>query len=59
MLGSKFIDVVLILCMAYFAVTQLSKGQIGFGIFFAVLCVVNILTLVMKVKREKEENSVQ
>jgi len=32
-------------------------GQIGFGIFFTVLSLLNILTLVMKVNKEKVEKS--
>ncbi|WP_342515080.1 hypothetical protein MKY34_10345 [Sporosarcina sp. FSL K6-1522] len=57
MLGSKYIDVALILFMGYFAVTRFSSGQVGIGIFFTVLCLLNTLTLVVKVKREKETKS--
>jgi len=57
MLGSKYIDLALILFMGYFAISRFSSGQIGFGIFFVVLCLMNILSLVMKVKREKETKS--
>lgn len=57
MLRSKYIDVALILFMAYFAFTRFSKGQIGFGIFFLVLCLLNVLTIAIKVKQEKEMKS--
>lgn len=53
MLKSKYIDLALILFMAYFAFTRFDMGQMGFGIFFAVLCLLNILTFVMKIKQEK------
>jgi hypothetical protein len=52
-MGSKYIDLALIVFMSYFAFTRFTSGQIGFGIFFAVLASLNILTLVMKVKKEK------
>ena len=59
MLKSKYIDVALILFMAYFAFTRFEKGQIGFGIFFTVLCFLNIVTVAVKVKQEKEtKNSI-
>ena len=45
MLRSKYIDLALILFMAYFAFTRFAKGQIGFGIFFTVLCLLNILNI--------------
>lgn len=54
MLGSKYIDLVLILVMAYIAITRFTEGKMGFGIFFAVLCLLNVVTFVMKVKQEKE-----
>ncbi len=57
MLRSKYFDIALIMFMVYFAFSRFSSGQIGFGIFFTVLCLLNILTLVMKVKREKETKS--
>jgi len=53
MLGSKYIDMGLIVFMAYLAFSRFAKGQIGFGIFFTVLCLLNILTVVMKIKQEK------
>ncbi|MBO0587689.1 hypothetical protein [Sporosarcina sp. E16_8] len=52
-MGSKYIDIALILFMSYFAVTRFADGQIGFGIFFMVLSLLNILTLVMKIKKDK------
>ena len=53
MLKSKYIDFVLILVMAYIAFSQIANGKMSFGIFFAVLCLLNIVTLVMKLKQEK------
>ncbi|MFJ7934669.1 hypothetical protein [Sporosarcina sp. NPDC096371] len=53
MLGSKYIDFALIIFMAYFTFTRFAKGQVGMGIFFAVLCLLNIVTLVMKIKQDK------
>lgn len=52
-MGSKYIDIALILFMSYFAITRFADGQIGFGIFFTVLSLLNILTLVMKIKKDK------
>lgn len=57
MLGSKYIDLALILFMGYIAISRFSNGQIGFGIFFTVLCLLNILTFVMKVKQGKDTKS--
>ena len=55
-MGSKYIDLALIAFMGYFAFTRFSSGQTGFGIFFTVLALLNILTLVMKINKEKETN---
>ena len=52
-MGSKYIDLALILFMGYFAITRFTSGQIGFGIMFAVLALLNILTFVMKVNKDK------
>ena len=52
-MGSKYIDLALILFMGYFAITRFADGQIGFGIFFTVLSLLNILTLVMKINKDK------
>ncbi|HJF32008.1 MAG TPA: hypothetical protein K8V56_09555 [Sporosarcina psychrophila] len=52
-MGSKYIDLALILFMGYFAITRFSTGQFGYGTFFMVLALLNILTLVMKVKKDK------
>lgn len=54
MLRSKYIDVALILFMGYFSYNRFSDGQVGFGIFFTILCLLNILALVMKIKAEKD-----
>ena len=51
-MGSKYIDIALILFMSYFAITRFRDGQIGFGIFFTVLSLLNILTLVMKINKD-------
>ncbi len=60
LLRSKYIDIALTLFMAYFAFRRFSDGQVGFGIFFTVLCVLNILALVMKIRAGKEaDNTVQ
>lgn len=56
-MGSKYIDLALILFMGYFAITRFMDGQIGFGIFFTVLSLLNILTLVMKVNKDKAAKS--
>ena len=50
---SKYLDLALILIMSYFAITKFADGEIGFGIFFTVLSLLNILTLVMKMNRVK------
>ncbi|MER2089799.1 MAG: hypothetical protein ABS920_08675 [Sporosarcina sp.] len=52
-MGSKYIDLALIAFMGYFVFTRFADGQIGFGIFFTVLALLNILTFVMKIKKEK------
>ena len=39
-MGSKYIDLALILFMGYFAITRFRDGQIGFGIFFTVLSLI-------------------
>ncbi len=52
-MGSKYIDIALILFMGYFAITRFTDGQIGFGIFFTVLSLLNILTFVMKINKDK------
>ena len=52
-MGSKYIDLGLIVFMSYFAITRFTGGEIGFGIFFTVLALLNILTLVMKINRVK------
>jgi hypothetical protein len=57
MLKSKYFDLALVLIMGYFAFTRFSDGQTGFGIFFIVLCLLNGLTLVMKIKQEKAAKS--
>ncbi|MFC5590603.1 hypothetical protein ACFPRA_16980 [Sporosarcina soli] len=60
MLRSKYIDIALTLFMGYFAFSRFSDGQVGFGIFFSVLCVLNIVALVMKIKSGKDaDNTVQ
>lgn len=60
MLGSKYIDIALILFMGYFAFNRFSDGQVGFGIFFTILGLLNILALVMKIKSGKDaKNTVQ
>ncbi len=56
-MGSKYIDIALILFMSYFAITRFADGQIGFGIFFTVLSLLNILTLVMKINKDKAANN--
>jgi hypothetical protein len=43
--------------MGYFAFSRFSDGQIGFGIFFTVLCVLNILALIMKIKSGKDADN--
>jgi hypothetical protein len=50
---SKYLDLALILIMSYFAITKFADGEIGFGLFFTVLSLLNILTLVMKMNRVK------
>lgn len=56
-MGSKYIDLALIAFMGYFAFTRFTSGQIGFGIFFTVLTLLNILTFVMKVNKGKAAKS--
>lgn len=56
-MGSKYIDLALIVFMGYFAFTRFTSGQIGFGIFFTVLALLNILTFVMKINKEKAANN--
>ena len=51
---SKYIDLGLILFMAYFAYSRFSLGQNGLGIMFTVLAVMNILTFIMKSRQANE-----
>lgn len=51
---SLYIDIALILFMGYFAFTRFANEQYGFATMFAVLCVLNIFTAVVKYKRTKE-----
>lgn len=50
MMGSRYIDIALIIFMGYFAYTRFAEGQIGFGIMFTVLALLNITTFVVKTK---------
>lgn len=52
---SKYLDLGLALFMGYFAYTRFENGQVGFGILFVVLCLMNLLTAFMKHKRVNEE----
>ena len=52
---SKYFDVALILFMGYIAITRLTNGQMGFGIFFAVLCLLNVLTSCYENQTRKRE----
>lgn len=49
-----YIDIALILFMGYFAFTRFANEQYGFATMFAVLCVLNIFTAVVKYKKTKE-----
>ncbi|WP_438311779.1 hypothetical protein [Sporosarcina sp. FA9] len=51
---SKYIDIALILFMGYFAYTRFANEQYGFATMFAVLCLLNIFTAVMKHKKAQE-----
>ena len=53
-MGSKYIDIALILFMGFFAFTRFTNEQYGFAAMFAVLCLLNILTAVVKHKKAKE-----
>ena len=53
-MGSKYLDLGLALFMGYFAYTRFENGQVGFGILFVVLCLMNLLTGFMKHKRANE-----
>lgn len=57
MRGSKYIDLALILFMGYFAFTRFANGQIGIGIMFTVLALLNTVTFVMKTKQIKQETN--
>lgn len=54
-MGSKYFDFGLALFMAYFAYTRFANEQIGFGILFVVLCLMNLLTGFMKHRQSAEK----
>lgn len=50
---TKYFDYAMAIFMAIFAYTRFADEQYGFGSLFAALCLLNILTIVMKRKAEK------
>lgn len=56
-MGSKYLDLGLALFMGFFAYTRFANEQIGFGILFVVLCLMNLLTAFMKHKRVNENTA--
>ena len=50
---SKYFDYAMAIFMAIFAYTRFANEQYGFGALFVVLFLLNILTIVMKHKNEK------
>lgn len=54
----KYIDLAFMVFMGYFALTQFNDGRTGYGILFAVLALMNMMTFMLKSKQEKaKENS--
>ena len=53
-MGSKYIDIALIIIMGYFAYNRLTNGQYGIAILFAVLALLNTVSAVVKHKKSKE-----
>ena len=50
---SKFFDYAMAIFMAIFAYTRFANEQYGFGALFAVLFLMNLLTIIVKHKSEK------
>jgi hypothetical protein len=55
---SKYFDIALTLFMGYFAYTRFVNEQYGFAIMFTVLCLLNVLSAVVKHKKSKEKTNV-
>lgn len=53
-MGSKYIDLVIVVVMGYFAVTRVMNEQYGYAALFALLAVLNIVSFVVKNKNEKK-----
>ncbi|MCZ2257848.1 hypothetical protein [Sporosarcina sp. G11-34] len=51
---SKYIDIALIIFMGYFAYTRFTNEQYGFAAMFAALCLLNIVTAIVKHNKLKE-----
>ena len=51
---SKYIDIALIIFMGYFAYTRFVDEQYGFAAMFAALCLLNIVTTIVKHNKTKE-----
>ena len=54
-MGSKYFDLGIAVFMGYFAYTRFVNGQVGFGILFVVLGLMNLLTAFMKHKKVNEQ----
>lgn len=53
-MGSKYIDLIIVGVMGYFAVTRVINEQYGYAALFALLAVLNIVSFVVKNKNEKK-----
>ncbi|CAM3143140.1 hypothetical protein FITA111629_06200 [Filibacter tadaridae] len=55
MMKSKYIDIAFIIFMGYFAYNRFMNDQTGIAILFVVLCLMNVLTFIMKTRQAKTE----
>lgn len=56
-MGSKYLDIILAVFLAFFAYTRFANDQVGMGILFVILCLMNIFTGILKHKKAGEKKS--
>jgi len=54
-MGSKYFDLAIAIFMGYFAYTRFMNEQYGFAALFTVLFVLNLVTMVVKHKKDKQK----
>ena len=53
-MGSKYIDLLIVAVMGYFAVTRVMNEQYGYAALFGLLAVLNVVSFIVKSKNEKK-----